>query len=596
MRRDAIALVLLLGCGDDDTPRRNPDSGSPDGTMSCGGEACPGDCYPDDWCVEDSHPMAFYTGLWVESADSIWLLEQNGTVRHGSGTTWTERPIPGATAASSIVGGAAGEVFVAIEPFGIVRWDGSAWVPEMVVDPPAVASFERLVKDEASGDVFAYAMGRLFKRTDAQWSLYARVESTPRSLMGAATCGGTQHFSFGSIVDVTDGIATAFGIPLTARTVEATALGGGGVVAVGEQVVRYDGQWKYSTIAAPSPVRSAGARAHDDVYMLDTSGVLWHFDGRAWSEVWRPGDTSTPNAVYVYGDDVLIGSTSGAIRRLTERGVELFVPVAASWTTLMNGSFLASATDFYAAVSGRLYRFDAGPEEWRDIGEAPPVAVAMWASSPTDVWFVSGSADIHHWDGMTLRRMESGFTVAADQLTAVRGSSSTNVWIAGGNKVLQWDGTRFRDHTGAQPTDAEGATSLAVDPENTWVFRGNHFGHFDGDTWITVGPAPDVLQIACEGDEIVGIGSQPLVLWQGVPGALRSASSQDAEYSVAAHWITSASNAWVIGDGETQRLRKITGDIWGISIDRPRLPLTAIQSLPDGQAFAISNRTLLHRR
>lgn len=88
----------------------------------------------------------------------------------------------------------------------------------------------------------------------------------------------------------------------------------------------------------------------------------------------------------------------------------------------------------------------------------PNHVYSIWAASPTDVWAVGGNdrdttapVQIHRWDGSNWVSMvpkstnpKADLANKTGPLREVGGTSSSDVWAAGGETVVHWDGSALR--------------------------------------------------------------------------------------------------------------------------------------------------------
>lgn len=74
----------------------------------------------------------------------------------------------------------------------------------------------------------------------------------------------------------------------------------------------------------------------------------------------------------------------------------------------------------------------------------------VWGTSGQDFWIVGDYGTVLHQSGALFTAVPSGTTA---QLRAVWGSGRDDVWAAGLNTVVRWDGVRFQDAGGAALKD-----------------------------------------------------------------------------------------------------------------------------------------------
>ncbi|MFC6884936.1 hypothetical protein [Actinomadura yumaensis] len=116
--------------------------------------------------------------------------------------------------------------------------------------------------------------------------------------------------------------------------------------------------------------------------------------------------------------------------------------------------------------------------------------LAVSAAAPGDVWAV-GAADraglITHYDGRAWRWVAAPST--RFPLTDVTAVSPEDVWAVGRDRVLRWNGRKWRRVK--SPVTAAN-TVTAVGPDDVWVAGGRgELAHFDGHRWtLEASPQP----------------------------------------------------------------------------------------------------------
>ncbi len=192
-----------------------------------------------------------------------------------------------------------------------------------------------------------------------------------------------------------------------------------------------------------SPLPPPGLSCLDvgyDVGLLACSGLctldISDCDRLGWIN--QSVDGATPNepfyAIFATSEDhVLVGGQGG----LYHRGATGFEPFEGAPYTDIKAIWAASPTDvFLVAWNGQIHRYDGNtfepqlpqPNEGESIGYMNDI----WGSGPNDVYAAGRDVDhptILHWDGddWTIA-WEKAETVDNEHVTAVFGTSDTNVW------------------------------------------------------------------------------------------------------------------------------------------------------------------------
>jgi hypothetical protein len=152
---------------------------------------------------------------------------------------------------------------------------------------------------------------------------------------------------------------------------------------------------------------SVWGAATDDVWLsLHTSGSrgkLFHYDGKAWTDVWQALPKELRDAYYsVYGiqgsahDNVwaLSGANGGTVVHHDGTAWSISAPPASGW-----GCTLSS----------------------------------VWASGKKNAWLAGKGGCIFHWDGAAWSKVDSGVTA---NLYHLSGSAADNVWLVTEGKDL----------------------------------------------------------------------------------------------------------------------------------------------------------------
>jgi hypothetical protein len=119
---------------------------------------------------------------------------------------------------------------------------------------------------------------------------------------------------------------------------------------------------------------------------------------------------------------------------------------------------------------------------------------AVWGSSARDVWVVSDTyiystgidRTIYHFDGVSwsvsLREHVDGKNGA--RLLSLGGTGPTDVWAAGEELVLHWDGKSWMPQSVMPPGSGYLIWHLwARAPDDVWALGGTLVLHFDGQRW-----------------------------------------------------------------------------------------------------------------
>jgi hypothetical protein len=605
MRAPLIFALLLAGCGDEASSKSTSDGtdhGSDSGmgannAGSCPGGLCAGACFEDGWCVADSHD-AFYVAMWVESADEIWLAEQNGMVRAGAGRSWTEHPVPGVDQINDIIGDGRGTVWVSTHPAGIYRFDAPNWVAEEIVEPPT-GGMGRLARDTVTDTLFAESGSRLYERSGERWSTLAHVDVDHGGLSDVANCGGQRFFCLGAPTLVEGGAVRVLGLRDNAVPTVGITLPDGTPLVAGDTVVTYTGRYESITNGLVFAARSIAATSLEDIWAL-VSDDIWHFDGAKWSlvrTVTTSGGSSPPRSLYTDSvGQLLLIDRNGRTHVLDATGAEQSL-IAAPTTAQTLGdhpSYQVSSEDLWVATPS-LNRWTPATQ-WQQLGSLPSDTRMFVVQSPTDVWAVVGSGDVYHWDSDTYRRVTTGLDVP---VTDVAVSDSGMVWVAGPAGVAHYDGSGWTTHPdfdAGSMRERSGDVTLVARGGEAWVFRWDEAFRWDGAQWETTLPQRRLSRLGCDGNELVGLAHQPPALVRGRLDQMEVASSEagDENYSTFGAWMTGPEDVWITVQGEPA-MQHLQGAEWNPSLLDVSIGARDVQQIATGHVFALTNRALLVR-
>jgi len=122
------------------------------------------------------------------------------------------------------------------------------------------------------------------------------------------------------------------------------------------------------------------------------------------------------------------------------------------------------------------------------ITSATEVGLAVWGSSPGDIWTGGKGGSLRHWDGAAWS--DYPFFPSTCFVVAIWGSSSNSVWAAGcANTVAFWDGSSWKAQT--TPVGSQVLTALqGTAADDVWIGGcQNLLLHWNGKTWTSVDSA-----------------------------------------------------------------------------------------------------------
>jgi hypothetical protein len=200
-----------------------------------------------------------------------------------------------------------------------------------------------------------------------------------------------------------------------------------------------------------------------------------------------------------------------------------------------------------APKSGAFYHWDGATwsrqAAFRSLG-------CVWANTPTDAWAAESGSElgtqILHWNGSAWGTASKG--------TAERmwGSGSSDIWAIGGG-VLQWNGTAWSSVT-LPPGDPFAVGGSA--PNDLWIAGLNTILHWDGSTWSNANVSfsgYDIQSVwANSTTDAWAVGSSTFhwdgTIWSIVADgpAGEGLNPQEGLHGV---WSSGPGDAWIVGKG-----------------------------------------------
>lgn len=229
---------------------------------------------------------------------------------------------------------------------------------------------------------------------------------------------------------------------------------------------------------------------------------LYGIDGLSLADIWAVGDTG--RAAHLENEHWVIYQTETSLDLLA---VEVTAPdhawaISASDVQRWDGTQWTRVSGVPAGTYLSLWV--GGPDAvligtttgvlawdgsmWRALGDQTQRAVAVAATSLTDVW--AGFPDeLMHWNGTTWTTAHPATVLDIEVL------GPNNVWIAGREEAdfsgkslaAHWNGQAWTDHVFRHLVPSE-MNSIAASADNeVWVTNGsNTIQHFDGREWVVL--------------------------------------------------------------------------------------------------------------
>lgn len=319
----------------------------------------------------------------------------------------------------------------------------------------------------------------------------------------------------------------------------------------------------------PSPASSSlndvHARTTADVWAVGDAGAVIHFDGNAWQLVPGVGDDDLRAVFAIDASNVWIAGRRG----LYHFDGQSLSPSALPFQYDLEGTalFAFSASDVWlGTVFGTLLHYDGNTWSYSEDFYHNDAVTDLWGASPSDLWAVSDyGADVSRFDGADWRRVPYEAGVSPENVRAVHGRGSDDVWLAGQLGLYHYDGQTFTRH---DPPVAQYAsiapTGVRVGANRTLVVGlAGHVFDFSNNAWsLASGPMNgiymrwfDIEAVAANDVWFFGLGTS--MRWNGV--ALTEVPTVATTYrqDFVGSWAASANDMWIVGIGE-----------WGDNVQR----------------------------
>lgn len=394
------------------------------------------------------------TDVWASGPTDVWAVGLDGTVLRSNGT-WSKAttPIPG-TATLTGVWGDGSTVFVVGESGLIYRWNGSWTNQSITVSPPSFTA----VGGRSATDVYAVGGNSIYAYNGTAWA-------------PAGTCGSATH--------VLQAVAASPGGPVMVAGFDANDNVGIICQRVGTSWIRIDD-------GLHAELRSVASSARD--FVVTGAGSIQRSNGATWipfgklpaaisyAALWGTSSsnlfavgTSLTSAQHVawwngttWQTQSISGATTSALREVwggsgwavavgdggqiiasNGSGGATWGPQTSGTTQRLNAVWGDNTTVYVAGDAGTvLTRPATGSTTWTAVTGIPTTASygGVWGASGGPVFVVGTGGVILRRQAGTWSTMTSNTT---RDLSAVWGRSATEVYAAGNNVFLRFDGSTW---------------------------------------------------------------------------------------------------------------------------------------------------------
>lgn len=445
---------------------------------------------PDGWRALES---GVETDLWTvfgHAADAIWAGGEGGVILRGDGERWARETTSTEHLVTDIASDGAALFAVAVDPGASDREPSTlllertdvGWVERQRFDGdyPAL-SVRAIVADESTTGALARAPELLVVGPDARrrgangrFATQRLPIDRPVNALFTRADGGVFVVGYGARVARADGARwRREALADEARDLNAIhgdgdevwAVGAGGLIAR-----RVDDAWTVVTEGDGASLKGVFGLAPDDVWAVGDHRTL-HFDGARWSAE-GPAEHDLRAVFGVNGVLFAVGA-EGAVHR---RAGGAWVLDRAGGGYELEG--IGGASEESLLVVGKTTWLARRDGEWREERDRPS-ASGVFGVAPDDVW-VAGNAGLHHFDGTTLRAIES---TSEQVLFDVWGAAADDVWAVGAEgRILHWDGASWTPSEA--PTQQNLLSVWGSGADDVWAV--GHHGtivRWDGARW-----------------------------------------------------------------------------------------------------------------
>ena len=328
----------------------------------------------------------------------------------------------------------AGQQVFAVGAAGtLLHYDGKAWS----LDKSTATKDIRAVWAASASKLFAVGDdGTVLLHDGIGWS--ATISGTTKNLRGVWGSGPKDVFMVGDLGLIRHLGSSGFSTMTNTNFKGLNGVWGSGptdVYAVGNSgtILRYDGKtWTAETSGTSKVLRAVRGSGATDVWVVGDGGTVLHSSGNGtWTAVTSPGTTLALSGV--------VGDAKGKVH-LTSIGGTVRTFDGKSWTThkighkayLLGIAQNGSGSMFAVGEMGAMARNDG--LGWKALSSAVTINTLrqVWGSSPSNV-YAAGDDGLVRFDGASWKTTSVGPTY---KLRDVWGSNPTDVWVVGDSGTM----------------------------------------------------------------------------------------------------------------------------------------------------------------
>lgn len=322
------------------------------------------------------------------------------------------------------------------------------------------------------------------------------------------------------------------------------------ITSVGQSgtIINYDGSsWSTMPSGTSSSLNAVWGNANNDLFTVSSLGEILHYDGTNWS----PMSSGTSLALLsVWGNaanDVFVGGDGVILHYNGSTWSPMLLPFVGSQLDYI-GIWGSSSSNVYAvSKSGSILHYDGG-SQWLELTTTFPITVTgISGTSATDIMVSSSNGTITHFDGVS-------WTVSATNVSwanSIIGSAPNEYYTAGSfGKVFHYDGTNWSD---ISPSTTQSLYDVCVASDNTVHVIGNNgsvlnYGQVDNVPQVSI-LSPDNAAVVQEDEGAISFSASASDVEDGdLTTSVQWSSSIDGAFtspavlSVGTHTITASVN------------------------------------------------------
>lgn len=337
----------------------------------------------------------------------------------------------------------------------------------------------------------------------------------------------------------------------------------------------------------PSPttssLRDVHARTSSDVWAVGDGGAVLHFDGASWSSVAGVTDDDL-HAVFAWSATEVWIAGERRVYRFDGQSISPS-PLPFQYDVGGRALFAFGPSDVWMGTRfGTMLHYDGSAWSYSNDFYHNRGVTDLWGAAPDDLWAVSDyGADVSRWNGAEWRRVPYTAGVSPENVVAVHGRASDDVWLAGQLGLYHYDGQSFTRHVAPVAQYASIAPQGVRVGANRTIVVGlaGHVFERTGGAWsLRSGPTEgiymrwfDIEPVAANQVWFFGLGTS--MRYDGTSFTEVPTVSTNYRQDFVGSWSSGPQEMWVVGIGQ-----------WGDNVQR--FDGSTFSRVPSGTFFGPS--------